>query len=109
MEEVGIDMSVHTPHTMDELVASNFDIIVTLADDAKKAVADRGLEAASHGTLVAAPIHPRWKAVANVVLGAYRELRDTMDIKLRTALEPMLDKGWKKRLNQGLSIICVCV
>ena len=39
-------MSVHTPHTMDELVASNFDIIVTLADDANIAVAERGLEAA---------------------------------------------------------------
>ena len=31
MEEIGIDMSVHTPHTMDELVANRFDLVVTLS------------------------------------------------------------------------------
>ena len=46
MEEIGIDMSVHTPHTMDELVANRFDLVVTLSDDAPEAVEpQRGLEA----------------------------------------------------------------
>ena len=44
MEEIGIDMSVHTPHTMDELVANHFDLVVTLSADAPEAVARRGLE-----------------------------------------------------------------
>src|SRR5690606_18046983 len=44
MEEIGIDMSVHTPHTMDELVANRFDLVVTLSDDAREAIASRGLE-----------------------------------------------------------------
>src|SRR5690606_31774766 len=38
MGEIGIDMSVHTPHTMDELAATRFDLVVTLSDDAREAV-----------------------------------------------------------------------
>ena len=34
MEEVGIDMSVHTPHILDELVANHFDLVICLSDDA---------------------------------------------------------------------------
>src|SRR4051812_50226831 len=43
MEEIGVDMSVHTPHTMDELVANRFDLVVTLSADAPAAVDKRGL------------------------------------------------------------------
>lgn len=50
MEEIGIDMSVHTPHTMDELVANHFDLVVTLSADAQAAVARRGLERAPSNT-----------------------------------------------------------
>src|SRR5262245_42262495 len=44
MEEIGIDMSVHTPHTMDELMANRFDLVVTLSPDAAEAVEQRHLE-----------------------------------------------------------------
>src|SRR5690606_16253175 len=44
MEEIGIDMSIHTPHTMDELVANRFDLVVTLSPDAADAVRERGFE-----------------------------------------------------------------
>ncbi len=45
MKEIGIDMSVHTPHTMDELVATHFDLIITLSNSAKIAVEQSNLEA----------------------------------------------------------------
>lgn len=94
MEEIGIDMSVHTPHTMDELMASNFDIIVTLADDARQAVAERGLEAAimEHWTV---PDPSEVEGAREVALDAYRELRDELDRRLRSALGPMLEKAGK--------------
>src|SRR5690606_25720682 len=75
MEEIGVDMSVHTPHTMDELMASNFDIIITLAEDARKAVAERGLHAG---------VMEHWEledpseveGTRETALAAYRSLRD---------------------------------
>lgn len=94
MEEIGIDMSVHTPHTMDELVASSFDIIIALAEDARKAVAELGIEAAimEHWT-VQDPSELEGNREA--MLRAYRDLRDDLDQRLRVALEPMLEKADK--------------
>ncbi len=90
MDEVGVDMSVHTPHTMDELMASHFDVIVTLADDAKKAVAERGLEAAvlEHWP-VADPSEV--EGARESTLEAYRALRDDLDTRLRERLGPMIE------------------
>ena len=34
MDEIGIDMSTHTPHTLDELHDTSFDLIVTLSPEA---------------------------------------------------------------------------
>jgi protein-tyrosine-phosphatase len=94
MEEIGVDMSVHTPHTMDELMASNFDIIITLADDARAAVRDRGLEA---------EIMDHWQlddpseseGTRETVLAAYRQLRDRLDRRLRDGLSTMLESAEK--------------
>jgi len=51
MEEIGIDMSIHTPHTMDELAANRFDLVVTLSPEAEAAVAARNLEMGATGTI----------------------------------------------------------
>jgi uncharacterized protein (UPF0262 family)/protein-tyrosine-phosphatase len=89
MEEVGVDMSVHTPHTMDELVANRFDLVVTLSPDADEAVRKRGLEmgalehwSVSDPTLV--------EGNREAVLSAYRTLRDTLQKKVRERLEPLV-------------------
>lgn len=34
MEEIGIDMSKHRPHTLDELADTNFDLVISLAPEA---------------------------------------------------------------------------
>ncbi|SDG91756.1 UPF0262 family protein [Pelagibacterium luteolum] len=94
MEEIGIDMSVHTPHTMDELVASSFDAIITLADDAKAAVDARGLQAQ---TMEHWPLEDPAEAegTRETVLAAYRRLRDQLDARLREALPNMLELAQK--------------
>jgi protein-tyrosine-phosphatase len=92
MEEVGIDMSVHTPHILDELVANRFDLVITLSDDAPEAVARKGLEA---GAI------EHWKVAdpslvegnREVVLAAYRELRDSLRKRVRARLEPLVSGG----------------
>jgi uncharacterized protein (UPF0262 family)/protein-tyrosine-phosphatase len=92
MEEIGIDMSVHTPHTMDELVANRFDLVVTLSADAPEAVERRGLEV---GTSEHWPMPDPSQVEGNreAVLSAYRTLRDTLQKRVRETLEPLVSGG----------------
>src|SRR5690606_15017693 len=85
MAEIGIDMSVHTPHTMDELMASHFDLIVTLAPDAADAVARRGLEATTfeHWPM---PDPTEVEGSRSERLSAYRALRAMLEERLRERL-----------------------
>ncbi|MBK1796226.1 UPF0262 family protein [Devosia sp. WQ 349] len=92
MEEVGIDMSVHTPHILDELVANKFDLVITLSDDAPDAVARKGLEAkAVEHWQVEDPSLVEGSRV--LVLDAYRGLRDQLRRRVRERLEPLVSGG----------------
>ena len=92
MEEVGIDMSVHTPHILDELVANRFDLVITLSDDAPEAVARKGLEA---GAIESWAVEDPSLVEGNreVVLSAYRQLRDSLRKRVRERLEPLVSGG----------------
>jgi protein-tyrosine-phosphatase len=85
-------MSVHTPHTMDELVATHFDLVVTLSDDAIEAVRKRHYEA---GAIEHWPVTDPTLVEGNreAVLSAYRTLRDTLQKQLRERLEPLVATG----------------
>lgn len=92
MEEVGIDMSVHTPHILDELVANRFDLVVTLSDDAPGAVARKGLEATSieHWNVADPSIV---EGNRQTVLAAYRDLRDALRKRVRERLDGLVSGG----------------
>jgi uncharacterized protein (UPF0262 family)/protein-tyrosine-phosphatase len=92
MEEIGVDMSIHTPHTMDELVANRFDLVVTLSADAPEAVARRGLEMGAEEHW---PTNDPSLTEGNreAVLSAYRTLRDTLQKQVRERLEPLVAAG----------------
>jgi len=92
MEEIGVDMSVHTPHTMDELVATHFDLVVTLSSDAPDAVAQRDLETAAieHWPM---PDPTTVEGNRESVLSAYRTLRDTLQKRVRERLAPLVAAG----------------
>ncbi|HQZ13683.1 MAG TPA: arsenate reductase ArsC [Devosia sp.] len=92
MEEIGIDMSVHTPHTMDELIATRFDLVVTLSGDAQEAVANRAMEmtATEHWPM---PDPTTVEGNREAVLSAYRSLRDSLQQKVRERLEPLVAGG----------------
>ena len=92
MEEIGIDMSVHTPHTMDELAANRFDLVVTLSSDAQEAVAARHLETgAEEHWPTADPTTVEGNREA--VVSAYRTLRDSLQQQVRARLEPLVAGG----------------
>jgi uncharacterized protein (UPF0262 family)/protein-tyrosine-phosphatase len=92
MEEIGVDMSIHTPHTMDELVANRFDLVITLSADAPAAVSKRGLEM---GAIEHWPMTDPTTVEGNreAVLSAYRTLRDTLQKRIRERLEPLVSGG----------------
>lgn len=96
MEEIGIDMSVHTPHTMDELVATHFDLVVTLSGDAPEAVEKRGLEV---GAIESWPVDDPTlvEGSREARLAAYRALRDDLDKRIRERLEPLAAGGSQSR------------
>jgi uncharacterized protein (UPF0262 family)/protein-tyrosine-phosphatase len=96
MEEVGIDMSVHTPHTMDELVATHFDLVITLSADAPEAVERRGLEMGAHEHWPT-PDPTTVEGNREAVLSAYRGLRDTLQKRVRERLEPLVSGGSQRR------------
>jgi uncharacterized protein (UPF0262 family)/protein-tyrosine-phosphatase len=89
MEEIGIDMSVHTPHTMDELVANRFDLVVTLSADAVESVKARGIEteAVEHWPM---PDPTVVEGNREAVLSAYRTLRDTLQTRVRERLDRLV-------------------
>ncbi len=92
MEELGIDMSVHTPHTMDELVATRFDLVVTLSEEAREAVAHRPLDAkktehwqTDDPTLV--------EGSRDVKLAAYHQLRDGLKRRIGERMQSIVSGG----------------
>ena len=92
MEEIGIDMSVHTPHILDELVANHFDLVITLSDDAPDAVRKKGLEmGALEEWQVADPSLVEGNRA--LVLDAYRDLRDSLRKRVKARLEPLVASG----------------
>lgn len=96
MEEIGVDMSIHTPHMLDELVATRFDLVVTLSPDAPDAVGRRGLET---GAVEHWPMRDPAGTEGNreAVLSEYRTLRDTLQKRVRERLEPLVSGGSQSR------------
>ncbi len=92
MEELGIDMSVHTPHTMDELVATRFDLVITLSEEARKAVENRALDTAEleHWTIEDPTLIEGSHAVR---LAAYQQLRDGLKKRIGERLAALVSKG----------------
>jgi len=92
MEEIGVDMSVHTPHTMDELVATSFDLIVTLSDEAPAAVDARKYEVGQRLVWnVADPTIEDGNRAQK--LDAYRALREDLNNRINSDLQSLVSSG----------------
>jgi uncharacterized protein (UPF0262 family)/protein-tyrosine-phosphatase len=92
MEEVGIDMAVHTPHSLDELAATRFDLVVALSDDAPDAIDRAGLDiGAREHWQVDDP--SRTEGNREQRRDAYRAVRDELDKRVSERLEALLAAG----------------
>jgi len=92
MEDVGVDMSVHTPHTMDELMATRFDLLITLSDQAKNAVVERQFEVGEteHWSM---PDPSEVEGSRDQRLDAYRDLRNTLNKRIKSRLALLVSGG----------------
>ncbi len=83
MEEIGVDISLHKPHTFEELEDSNFDVIVTLSPEAHH----RALEF-TRALSVEVFYWPTPDATAvqgsrETMLAAYRDVRDRLAARIK--------------------------
>lgn len=88
MEEIGIDISRHKPHTFEDLEDSNFDLIVTLSPEAHH----KALEY-TRAMAVDVIYWPTLDATAaqgsrERIMEAYREVRDRLAARIIEFLSP---------------------
>jgi uncharacterized protein (UPF0262 family)/protein-tyrosine-phosphatase len=92
MDEKGVDMSAHTPHTLDELASLHFDLVVPLSDEAAEAVAARKIQASSIERWEV-PDPSQSDGSRDQRLAAYREVRDLLERRVRDRLSPLVAGG----------------
>jgi len=83
MDEIGVDMSGHSPKTFEDLADESFDLIVSLSPEAQH----RAVEFARHQS-VELDYWPTFDPTLvtgsrETVLAAYREVRDAMEARIR--------------------------
>ncbi len=89
MEEIGIDISGHAPKLLDDMIATSFDIIVTLTPEAQHQAVEL-TRASACEVIYWATLDPSLvDGSREVRLAAYREVRDA----LRAQIDALLGRG----------------
>ena len=89
MEEIGIDISGHAPKLLDDMIATSFDIIVTLTPQAQHQAVEL-TRASACEVIYWRTLDPSMvEGSRELRLAAYREVRDA----LRAEIEALLGRG----------------
>lgn len=89
MEEIGIDISGHAPKLLDDMIATSFDIIVTLTPQAQHQAVEM-TRASACEVIYWRTLDPSLvEGSREVRLAAYREVRDA----LRAEIDGLLGRG----------------
>lgn len=86
MEEIGIDISDHKPHTFEELEDSNFDLIVTLSPQAHHKALEFTRSLAVEVVYWPTPDATAAEGSREAVLSAYRDVRDRLTRRIHELL-----------------------
>lgn len=89
MEEVGADLSRHTPQMFEDLEDTNFDLIVTLSPEAHHRALEFTRTMATEVTYWPTLDATAVEGSRDAVMDAYRGVRDSLRTRLRTAF------GWR--------------
>ena len=93
MDELGVDLSAHRPKTFDDLEDASFDVVISLTPEAQH----RAVELA-RGRAVEIEYWPTLDPTLatgsrDAILAAYREVRDTLEARLRARFGPVRTFG----------------
>jgi protein-tyrosine-phosphatase len=87
MEEVGIDISKHRPHTIEDLEDDNFDLIITLAPEAHHKALDMTRTLAAEVEYWPTPDPQLATGSRDQILDTYRSVRDGLAKRIKTRLD----------------------
>jgi protein-tyrosine-phosphatase len=86
MEEIGVDLSRHRPHTFEDLEDSNFDLIVTLSPEAHHRALEFTRAMALEVVYWPTPDATAAQGSRETIMGAYREVRDRLVKRIKEYL-----------------------
>lgn len=86
MEEIGIDISRHKPHTFEDLEDSNFDLIVTLSPQAHHKALEFTRAMAVDVVYWPTPDATATLGARETILEAYRDVRERLTRRIRELL-----------------------
>jgi protein-tyrosine-phosphatase len=89
MEEIGVDMSGHQPHTFEDLADASFDLIVTLSPEAHHKALEFTRTMAIDVVYWPTPDATAMQGSRSQMLDAYRDVRD----RLTTRIKELLGRG----------------
>lgn len=76
MDEVGLDLTRHRPHSLDDLADSAFDLIITLSPEAEAAAREMAKTMAIETENWPTPDPSTTQGSRSQILDAYRDVRD---------------------------------
>ncbi|MGE5388258.1 MAG: low molecular weight phosphatase family protein [Hyphomicrobiales bacterium] len=86
MEEIGVDISRHHPHTFEDLEDSNFDLIVTLSPEAHHRALELTRTMAVDVVYWPTPDATATQGSREAILAAYRDVRDRLTTRIKDLL-----------------------
>ena len=87
MEELGVDISRHRPHTIEDLEDDNFDLIVTLAPEAHHKALDMTRTLAAEVEYWPTPDPQLATGSRGQIMDVYRQVRDGLARRIKDRLD----------------------
>lgn len=82
MEEIGVDLTRHKPHTFEDLEDSNFDLIVTLSPEAHHKALEFARAMAVDVVYWPTPDATAAQGSREAILDAYRDVRERLTVRI---------------------------
>jgi protein-tyrosine-phosphatase len=88
MNEVGLDLTRHRPHSLDDLADNAFDLVITLSPEAEAVAKDLARTQAINIENWPIPDPSRTSGNRETILDAYRQVRDALRTRIVERLAP---------------------